>query len=463
MIIIIGNGISGVTAARNIRKKSDEPITIISAESKYFFSRTALMYVYMGHMKFEHTEPYEPHFWEKNRINLKQTYVESIDTDKKTLSCSGGEELQYSKLVLATGSKPNKFGWKGQDANRVQGLYSKQDLESMEVNTEGIKSAVVVGGGLIGIEMAEMLLTRQIEVHFLVREKTFWSGVLPEQDSKFIMKHFENHHGLHMHYGEELDEIHVGEYDNRKSKKGGSASLDTDVVYESTGAVGITTKSGQKIDCQFVGLTAGVSPNIDFIKNSKIDTNRGILVNRYLETSVEDVYAIGDCAEFTEPVPGRRPIEQVWYTGKFMGETLAHTITGNRVKYEPGYWFNSAKFFDIEYQTYGDVRSKLQEGEAEFIYQHPKEDVLLHFVFDATSHRFIGINNFGVRLRHLVFNEWLTKEATIEEVLQDLKSANFDPEFYATYESDIVNQFNSQFGTNITSAKRKWWQNLITS
>ncbi|NVK65147.1 MAG: FAD-dependent oxidoreductase, partial [Flavobacteriales bacterium] len=365
MIIIIGNGISGVTAARNIRKKSDEEITIISAESKYFFSRTALMYVYMGHMKFEHTQPYEPHFWEKNRIILKQTFVEKIDTEKKTLHCSNGEQLSYSKLVLATGSKPNKFGWKGQDANRVQGLYSKQDLENMEVNTKGIKSAVVVGGGLIGIEMAEMLLTRNIDVHFLVREKTFWSNVLPEQDSRFIMEHFEKHHGLHMHYGEELEEIHT---DNTNS------------------AIGVTTKSGNKIDCQFVGLTAGVSPNIEFIKSSSIETNRGILVNRFLETSVEDVYAIGDCAEFREPVSGRRPIEQVWYTGKFMGETLAHTLTGNRVAYNPGHWFNSAKFFDIEYQTYGDVKSKLEANQAEFVYQHPTEDVLLHFVFDAQSH-----------------------------------------------------------------------------
>jgi len=442
MIIIIGNGISGVTAARNIRKKSDEAITIISAESKYFFSRTALMYVYMGHMKFEHTQPYEPHFWEKNRIDLKQTYVESIDTDTKTLTCTGGEKLSYSKLILATGSKPNKFGWKGQDANRVQGLYSKQDLENMETNTQGIKRAVVVGGGLIGIEMAEMMLTRHIEVHFLVREKTFWSGVLPEQDSHFIMKHFEKHHGLHMHYGVELDEIHTD---------------------DNNSAIGITTKDGQQIDCQFVGLTAGVSPNIEFIKSSNIETNRGILVNRFLETSVEDVYAIGDCAEFRDPLPRRRPIEQVWYTGKFMGETLAHTITGNRVEYDPGYWFNSAKFFDIEYQTYGDVRNKLQEGEADFVYQHPTEEVLLHFVFDKKTHRFIGINNFGVRLRHLVFNEWLKKGATIEEVLTDLRSANFDPEFYATYEADIVDQFNQQFGANITIAKKKWWQNLITS
>lgn len=462
MIIIIGNGISGVTAARNIRKKSDEPITIISSESKYFFSRTALMYVYMGHMTFEHIQPYEPHFWEKNRIDLKQTFVESIDTDNKTLKCSGGEKIQYDKLILATGSKPNKFGWKGQDANRVQGLYSKQDLESMEANTRGIKRAVIIGGGLIGIEMAEMLLTRNIEVHFLVRESRFWSGVLPEQDANFIMKHFEKHHGLYMHYGDELDEILTETSVQSKPIRKG-AVLDDNIVGSENNAVGVITKNGEKIDCQFVGLTAGVSPNIDFIKSSKIDTNRGILINQFLETSVEDVYAIGDCAEFTVPIPGRRPIEQVWYTGKFMGETLAHTITGNRVEYNPGYWFNSAKFFDIEYQTYGDVRNELQDGQANFVYQHQTEDVLFHFVFDAKTHRFIGVNNFGVRLRHLVFNEWLTNEATIEEVLEDLKSANFDPEFYATYESDIVDQFNRKFGTNITVAKRKWWQNLITS
>lgn len=69
-IVIIGNGIAGVTLARHIRKNSDQGITIISSETKYFFSRTALMYIYMGHMEFEHTQPYENHFWKKNRIDL---------------------------------------------------------------------------------------------------------------------------------------------------------------------------------------------------------------------------------------------------------------------------------------------------------------------------------------------------------------------------------------------------------
>lgn len=442
MIVIIGNGISGVTAARNLRKKSNDPITIISSESKYFFSRTALMYVYMGHMTFEHTQPYEPHFWEKNRIELVQAHVNTIDTSGKKLILSDGNSISYHTLILATGSKPNKFGWKGQDAERVQGMYSKQDLENMEASTQGIERAVIIGGGLIGIEMAEMLLTRNIEVHFLVRENGFWKGVLPHQDSKLIMDHLEKHHGLHMHYGEELDEIVTNNNDE---------------------AIGIITKKGEKIDCQFVGLTAGVSPNIAFVKESGIETNRGVLVDRYLKTSTEDVYAIGDCAEFREPVPGRRPIEQVWYTGKFMGEIVSETITGSPREYNPGHWFNSAKFFEIEYQTYGDVRAKLVDEHDEFVYQHASEEILLHFVFEKETHKFIGINNFGIRLRHPVFNEWLLNEATIEEVLTDLKTANFDPEFYTQYENEIIDQFNKEFSANLTTNAPKWWQKIMTS
>ncbi|NRA10421.1 MAG: NAD(P)/FAD-dependent oxidoreductase [Crocinitomicaceae bacterium] len=440
MILIIGNGISGVTAARNIRKRSANPITIISSESKYFFSRTALMYVYMGHMKFEHTQPYEDHFWKDNDINLIHARVDSIDTESKFLTMENGDQISYSKLILATGSKPRTFNWKGHEAKGVQGLYSKQDLESMEENSKGITSAVVVGGGLIGIEMAEMFLSRNIKVDFLIREKCFWNIIFPDEDSLFIMKHLEKYNGLTMHYEEELNEI-LADKNNRAS--------------------GIITKEGKKIDCQFVGLTIGVVPNIEFIKPSGIETNAGILVNRFLETSAKDVYAIGDCAELRDPIKGRRPLEQVWYTGKFMGETVAKTITQTRTEYTPGQWFNSAKFFEIEYQTYGYVPNNRQDHLHNFIYQHPKDDVLLHFVFNKETRRFCGINNFGIRLRHLVFNEWLNTDATIEEVLLDLKSANFDPEFSRKHEDDIIQKFNAQFGTQLVSNKPKWWQNIL--
>lgn len=167
-IVIIGNGIAGVTAARHIRKLSDKKITIISAESEYFFSRTALMYVYMGHMKFEHTQPYENWFWKKNRIDLVKGYVSNVDHANKKVDLENSS-ISYDKLIIATGSKPNKFGWPGQDLKGVQGLYSKQDLEQLQENApdnKTCKRAVIVGGGLIGIEMAEMLRSRKIPVTF---------------------------------------------------------------------------------------------------------------------------------------------------------------------------------------------------------------------------------------------------------------------------------------------------------
>ena len=173
-VVIIGNGIAGITAARHIRKLSDKRITVISAETEYFYSRTALMYVYMGHMKFEHTKPYEDWFWVKNRIELLNAYVQNIDTQKKQLKLVNDNQISYDKLILAVGSKPNKFGWPGQDLKAVQGLYSSQDLEAMEKYSPTTKRAVIVGGGLIGIEMAEMFLSRKIGVTFLVREDQFW-------------------------------------------------------------------------------------------------------------------------------------------------------------------------------------------------------------------------------------------------------------------------------------------------
>ena len=374
-IVIIGNGISGVSAARHIRKNSDKQITIVSAETKYFFSRTALMYIYMGHMKFEHTQPYENWFWDKNNINLKEGYVSSINTDKKTLNFKDSSTLSFDKLIIATGSKPNKFGWPGQDLDGVMGMYHKQDLEKLEKfapNNEVCKRAVIVGGGLIGIELAEMLRSRKIPVTFLVREDSFWNGVLPAQESEMINKHIKEHH-IDFRLSTNLKEIKSDENGKVKS-----------IIIEET---------GEEIFCNVVGLTAGVTPNIDFLKDSDIETKKGVLVNRFLETNIKDIYAIGDCAEQHEAIGQRRNIEAVWYTGRMMGEVLAQTICGNKIAYNPGHWFNSAKFLDIEYQTYGWVFSERnkQENEAYFQWQHPKENICITISYDKITH---ALRNF---------------------------------------------------------------------
>jgi NAD(P)H-nitrite reductase large subunit len=431
-IAIIGNGISGVTLARHIRKLSDKKITIISAESDYFFSRTALMYVYMGHMTFEHTQPYENWFWKKNSIELKKGYVHKIDTDNKTLHFNEGDTLVYDKLVIASGSKPNKFGWPGQDLNGVQGLYSKQDLENLEIyapNNKVCKRAVIVGGGLIGIELAEMLNSRNIPVTFLVRESSFWNGVLPEGESQMINRHIKNHH-IDLRLSTNLKEI-ISD-DNGKVKS---------IIIEET---------GEELPCDFVGLTAGVTPNISFLKDSKIKINRGVLVNRFLETNVKDVYAIGDCAEQYEAIGNRRSIEAVWYTGRMMGETLAQTICDNRMEYKPGHWFNSAKFLDIEYQTYGWVHGKKgkPDYEAHFHWKHDDDTKCITIAYHRDTNQFLGINTFGIRMRHKVFDRWLTEKRDIDYVVEHLEDANFDPEFYKRFENEIKETYNNTLQTN---------------
>lgn len=437
-IVIIGNGISGITTARHVRKRSDDKITVISAETDHFFSRTALMYIYMGHMKYEHTKPYEDWFWEKNKIELKRAYVERVETANNQVKFTGGESMSYDKLVIATGSKPNKFGWPGQELKAVQGLYSYQDLESMEEHTKGISRAVIVGGGLIGIEMAEMLLSRNIPVTFLVREASFWNNVLPANESEMINRHIRAHH-VDLRLGAELKEILADDKGRARA---------------------VVTGDGEEIPCQFVGLTAGVSPNIGFLEGSGIETKRGVLVDPYLKTNVPNVYAAGDCVEFKIPNGERRPLGQVWYTGRMMGEALAATLTGKETKYNPGHWFNSAKFFDIEYQTYGWVWAQPKANENDFYWEHESGKISLRLRWDKDTGKLLGVNNFGFRLRHHAFDKWFKQEKGVEYVLQHLKDANFDPELYKTYESEIISKFNQENGTNI-SLKKKSWKRIL--
>ena len=387
----------------------------------------------MGHMELRHTQPYEEWFWKKNRIELKKAWVSNIDFDGKQVHFESEEPLAYDQLVLATGSRPNKFGWPGQDLTGVQGLFSYQDLELMEENTKGIKKAVILGGGLIGVEMAEMLLSRNIDVTYLIREEFFWSGVLPEEEAKLVSRHVREHH-VDLRAQTELEEI-----------------LD-----DGNGKVkAIKTKDGEIIECEFVGLTVGVHPNIDLVKDSKIETDRGILVDETLQTNIPEVYAIGDCAQLKSPPAGRRPIEAVWYVGRMMGETIAQSITGNATKYQPGIWFNSAKFFDIEYQTYGTVLNRLSEGEAQFYWECEDRKKCIKIVFDKESLVVKGVNLFGIRNRHEVWDKWLRANKTLDFVIENLESANFDPEFFKRYEGAIQEQFNQQFPDKTVTVRTK--------
>jgi NAD(P)H-nitrite reductase large subunit len=422
-VVIIGNGITGITAAITIRKLSKEhQITVISSESEHFYSRTALMYLFMGHLQYQHLKPYGDWFWQENNINLVWGQVRQVDFETRQVKLEDHKVYSYHKLLLATGSVPQKTGVPGEDLAGIQGFYNLNDLRQMEENTRQVAHALIVGGGLIGIELAEMLASRCIPATLLVREGHYWANVLPAQEGALIARQIA-HHGLDL-------------------------QLNTVVkAFEGDGAgrlQAVITNQGDRIACQFAGIAIGVKPNISFLATPPLATNQGILVNEYLETNMPGVYAAGDCAELQRNPDKPGQVEQIWYTGRMQGQTAAHSICGHKTPYQRGIWFNSAKFFDLEYQTYGFVPVEPGEAERTLYWQHATGDKALRINFMAQTGAVTGFNLLGIRYRQEVCEGWIKQKKTISYVLEHLQTANFDPEFFRRYEREIRKAFTAQ-------------------
>lgn len=419
---IIGNGIAGITAARRLRAlRPDWRISVISGESRYHYSRPALMYIFMGHMRYADTKPFEDRVWADERIELVRDWVTEIDVAASRLRLHAGGTLAYDKLLIATGSQSNRFGWPGQDLRRVQGLYDLIDLHTLTENMRDTRRSVIVGGGLIGVELAEMLHSRGVHVTMLIRETDYWRNVLPAEESAMVSRLI-RHEGFDLRLETRLAEI-----------------LD-----DGTGAAwAVVTDRGERIEAQLVGLTVGVSPNIDLVRDTAIKAGRGVLVDESLRTNVDNIWAAGDCAEIVRPHVERNLLQQVWYTGKAQGRVAGEAMAGVETRYEPGIWYNSAKFLDLEYQTYGDVRPNPRDGERHLWWEHADGRKGVRLVCDSAG-VFIGLNTMGVRYRHEVCEGWIRDRRSIDDVVAQLPQANFDSEFSRRYESEIAATMREQ-------------------
>ena len=418
---IIGNGIAGVTAARAIRRRDpDARITLISGESDHPFSRPALMYLYMGELGWPELKPWPDDLWRRERIDLVRGWVTGIDLERRRLTLDGSSGLGFDRLVLATGSRPNRFGWPGQDLAGVGGMVSLADLAMLEGLSGGLDRAAVVGGGLIGVELAEMLASRGAGVSLIVRESHYWNNVLPNAEATLVDAVIRDH-GIDLRLETELREI----------------------VDDGTGrACAVVDSAGVRTDVGYVGLTAGVSPNTSVCAGTSIPTGRGILVDRQLKTRAEGVWAAGDCAEIVTPEGERNIIQAVWYSGRFQGEVAGANVCGEAVDYEPGVWFNSAKFFDLEYQVYGTVPSATAPKQLDSLYwQHDDGRHACRVVVDGD--RVVGFNLVGIRFRHRVCERWIQEERSPDFVLSHLREACFDPELYRRWDKVIRRQIRS--------------------
>lgn len=420
-IVIIGNGIAGATAAIRLRELTDMPVTMISSETRYFYSRTALMYIFMGQLRYSDTKPYEDQHWTDLNINLVYDHVTGIDPVERTFRLKEKGKLPYDSLLIATGSSSRKGKWKGESLEGVHSLYSIHDLRKIESATNNITQAVVTGGGLIGIELCEMLHYKGIHVKFLIREPFFMGGILSEQESRILEEHITSF-GVEMIKNTEVTSFRGDQKQHLRS---------------------VELSNGQVIDTTFAGVTIGVEPNIGLVEGSSIQTNRGILVDEHLKTNVSGIYAAGDCAELRDPGAGRKAIEPVWYTGKLMGEVAARNMTGQAIKYDPGYWFNSAKFFHLEYQVYGWIPSTDAEGHTSFFWKNRKGNRCLRIHYNISSGAVTGCNFIGLRARQKICEEAFRSRIKIDQFISSINRVLFDQEFTEDHPASIKKHFEN--------------------
>ncbi|MFL0269055.1 FAD-dependent oxidoreductase [Candidatus Clostridium radicumherbarum] len=298
--VIIGNGISGYYAADSIRKRNSEAaIQLISSEKVLTYYRPQLSDYLTTDISDKRFFVSPKEWYEKNNIDvLLGNKVETIDKENKVLIMDNNEKISYDKLILATGARNFIPPMKGYD---MQGIYSIRDLEDAKKVKEEIKvskNAIVVGGGLLGLEAAWEMKEAGLNVTVVELAPSLLNIQLDEKASKLFEKSVQD---------------------------AGITALTNEAAEEILGnsrVSGLKLKSGKVLPADLIVFSVGIRSNIGLAQNAGIAVNRGIIVNEKMETNINDIYACGDCAELKGRVYG------TWPAASEMGKTAGANASG---------------------------------------------------------------------------------------------------------------------------------------
>lgn len=322
--VIVGNGVAGTTAAETLRKVDAEcQITILADEPYPLYNRIALPRVLKKTTLPERTIIRQLGWHADNRIDLLlEIAVTRVDTEAKTVTTGDGRELPYDKLLIASGGTPNPLRLPG--AAGTRGIYHFQTLDDTKAilaRTERAKSAVTLGGSFIAYELTEAFRHRNIPTTWLVRGPRFLHRIIDE-DGGALVDRLAREVGVETYYGEQGAEVQA----------------------ECGDVAGITTLSGKRFSCDLVGVGIGLTLRTEFLKDTPVQVRTGVVTNEYLETSVPEVYAAGDVAEFFDVYIGAHNQMGTWNNAAAHGRTAAVNMLGGRQVYGEVPFYTSTMF-----------------------------------------------------------------------------------------------------------------------
>jgi nitrite reductase (NADH) large subunit len=337
--LIIGNGAAGLSAAEIIRRRDPTGrITIVTNEPYLFYSRPGIAYYILGQVSERQLISRNSSFYRDHKLDLRFGHAASLDLEAQLAFFEDGEPLAYDVLLLATGSSAVPPPFPGGQLRGVLTFDTLDDAKRVMKLGRKAKAAVVVGGGITAMELAEGLNAQGARVHLMQRGERLWPRLFDRRESSIIERHV-RHEGIVLHYNEEVTEI--------LGKRGAVA--------------GVRLQSGRTIKCQVVGVAIGVRPNLALVSQLEVRQDKGVLVDEFMRSNVPTLFAAGDVAQVYDRWTGHHNLDVLWPSAINEGRAAGYNMVDVARGAQPGFSylkaspFNAALLFGTHLTVIGRV------------------------------------------------------------------------------------------------------------
>lgn len=336
--IILGGGMVAGYAAKEAvsRGIGSGELRIVSADDALPYERPPLSKTFLSGKDTEAAISINtPEWYREHGIDVRlNTTIDALDLKKRRLHAASGESFEFETLLIATGARARKLEIPGSDSPGLFYLRSLDDSRKIRARAADAKSAVVVGGGFIGMEVASVLARKGIETTLLIREDRVWSRVFAPPMSQFFEGYYASR-GVRLVKNESI------------------ASL------QSGSGMQVLLAGGRKLSCDMVVAGVGAAPVTELFSGSGLAVQNGIIVDEYLETNQPGVFAAGDVANYPDKIFDKRRRVEHWDNAVSQGQHWAAVIRGQRQPFvHVPYFFSD--IFDLSYELWGDSEGATQ-------------------------------------------------------------------------------------------------------
>lgn len=384
--LIIGNGIGGLSAAREIRNNDkDGTITILSSEPYLTYYRPKLTEGIFKDFSLENFLVYDENWYKERHIKtILNIKVEELDIDKNTAYLDDDSQIEYEKLLIATGSRPFIPPIKGKEKEGVFALRTINDLHEFKDYIKSLSTVTVIGGGLLGLEAAWSLRMLGKEVNVI----EFAPYLLPRQLDEELGHKLEeklNNAGLKIYTNSQAEEI-LGH--NR--------------------ANGIKLNGDKLVAADAVLISSGVRPNLDLIKETIIEFDKGIKVDKYMRTNIDNVFAAGDVVEVEGMVLG------LWTAANEQGKVAGANMAGVKMEYSKPKILTRLEIGEIKVFSAGII------NDYDRIYEYKDDSRSIHHKLFTKDGIITGVILFGDLKDAVKINKAIDSRLPVEELIKNL-------------------------------------------